>query len=81
MAIGYTTLQMDAGTRKVISMDEAIIQAKQKIAMFPEMYKDYIEDQELFMMLVEDCRKQNEFVMFSRKFLMIGGVTHEQGVV
>lgn len=61
--------------------DKAIEYAKRKMDMFPDMYKEYITDKELFNQLVEDCRKQLVFEDFSVSTLMRGGATYEQSVI
>ena len=63
------------------SKDIAVEYAKQKVAMFPDVYKNYVYDLELFNMLVDDCRKQLIFEQFSKNLLMIGGEKCEQSTV
>ncbi len=63
-------------------MDNAVEYAKKKITMFPDVYKDYINDFELFQILVDDCRKQLEFESFSKNLLRIGSEKgYEQSVI
>lgn len=63
-------------------MDEAIAYAKRKISMFPDVYKDYATDMELFKLLVEDCRKQLDAEKMSLSFLkLLGGVICEKSVI
>ncbi len=57
-------------------MEQAVEYAKLKIKKFPEIYKDYTDDSELFSMLVEDCRKQLKVQRFSINFISMGGVEH-----
>ena len=65
-----------------ILMDEAIEYAKNKIKMFPEIYKDYANDFELFKLLVEDCRKQLEAENMSLSYLkLVGGKSYEQSII
>lgn len=61
--------------------DKAIEYAKRKIDMFPDLYREYVTDKELFEQLVEDCRKQVEVEMFSISMLSGGGVKYGQSVV
>nr|WP_302597789.1 hypothetical protein [uncultured Cellulosilyticum sp.] len=63
-------------------MDKAMQYAKRKIAMFPEAYKAYTTDIELFKILVEDCRKQLEVEQFSLKLMdAIGEAAYEKSVI
>lgn len=63
-------------------MDEAIEYAKMKIAMFPEAYKDYADDIELFRLLVDDCRKQIEAQNMSLSYLkLLGGARIEKSII
>lgn len=63
-------------------MDEAIEYAKRKVAMFPEVYKDYVNNLELFKMLVEDCRKQIEAEKMSLSYLeLLGGARCEKSII
>ena len=67
---------------KGLFMDHAVEYAKKKITMFPDVYKDYINDSELFQILVDDCRKQLEFESFSKNLLRIGSEKgYEQSVI
>ena len=61
-------------------MDRAVELAKTKINTFPEMYKDYLVDEELFQLLVEDCRKQ---LLISDHYIdrFLGGRQDEQAVI
>lgn len=63
-------------------MNKAVEYAKNKIKMFPETYKDYANDFELFKLLVEDCQKQIEAENMSLSYLkLVGGRSHEQSII
>ena len=65
-----------------ILMDEAIEYAKNKIKTFPEIYRDYANDFELFKLLVQDCRKQLEAEKMSLTYLRLtGGKRYEQSII
>ncbi|WP_410495791.1 hypothetical protein QTL86_19135 [Cellulosilyticum sp. ST5] len=63
-------------------MDEAIVYAKRKIRSFPDLYRAYAENLDLFKMLVEDCRKQLEAEQMSLTYIkLIGGMKREQNII
>ena len=63
-----------------MTIDRAVELANTKINAFPEMYKDYLVDEELFQLLVEDCRKQ---LLISDHYIDIclGGRQNEQAII
>ena len=63
-------------------MHDAIVYAKRKIRSFPEIYRKYAENLDLFKMLVQDSKKQLEAEQMSLTYIhLVGGMKHEKNII